>query len=71
MAKWPPFSNLITFITSDEHVLCWETNTFGAGDEHFSARDEPVENARSSFINTQTHTANYCASDIQAEFMSR
>ena len=67
------------FIASDKLVLCWgltvlalETNVFHAGDEHFSAGDEHVENARLGFSQTQTHTHTQLAtSDFQVEFMSR
>ena len=52
------------FIASDEHVLCWgrvlltlEANAFRAGDEYFSAGDERIEKARSSFSHTHTQLA--------------
>ena len=51
------------FIPSDERVLRWggtilalEINAFHAGDEYFSTGDERVENARSNFRYTHTHT---------------
>ena len=47
-------------------LLCWrrtvlalETNTLLAEDEHFSAGDQRVENARSNFMQPHTHTASY------------
>ena len=59
------------FIASDERVLCWgralltlEANAFCAGDEHFSAGDQHIENTRSSFSHTHTQLA---TSDFQAE----
>ena len=51
------------FITSNKRVLCWrrtplalEMNTFRAGDEHFGPGDEHIENARSNFNHTHTHS---------------
>ena len=50
------------FIASDERVLCWGRTLLALErvhpeDEHFSAGDERVENARSSV--SHTHTASY------------
>ena len=50
------------FIASDERFLCWgrthlalKMYAFNAGDDTFSAGNESVENARSSFSHTHTH----------------
>ena len=56
------------FIASAKLVLCWrrtllalEANVFHAGDEHFSAGDEHVENVHLKFshTHTDTHTHTY------------
>ena len=71
------------FTASDERVLCWgrtllalETNAFNAGgehfstgDEHFSAGDEHVENARSTFSHTHTHSYERLPSRIYVEMI--
>ena len=54
-------------IATNKRILCWrqtflvlDTHAFCAGgDEHSSARDEHVENTRSNFSHTHTHTASY------------
>ena len=38
------------------HTLKLEANTFRARDEHFSASNEHIENARSEFSHVHTHT---------------
>ena len=50
------------FIARDERDLCWgralltlEAKAFRAGDEHFSAEEKRIENARSSFSHTGEH----------------
>ena len=60
--------SLVSALFSEEGLLnqlvvrgrtcyCAEMNAFRAGDEHFSARDERVENALSNF--SHKHTASY------------
>ena len=51
------------FIASYKCALCWgqtllvlEMNAFHAGNEHFSAGDEHVENVRLNFSQAQTHS---------------
>ena len=56
-------------IVSDEIVSAsaGHARVSAGGDEHFSAGDEHVENARSNFSPTQTQPA---ASDFQTELIS-
>ena len=65
----------VRYHTADECILCrtqtllvLETNAFHAGDEHFSAGNECIENVRSNFSHAHTQLA---TSDFQTVLMLR